>query len=238
MMYVIIGLGTFGVSLGKTLNAMGNDVLGIDASMEKVELHKTDFDTVCLNSTDETALKSQQVNEADAVIVAIGEDWAASVQTTAILLNMGVKNIIGRSLSPLHDMVLRRMGVTNIVNPEETAARSIANHLMLENVVSTYSITGEVVVDEVVIPNYYVGQKVSQINFKEEYNLNLIAVKHEVENSGITSRMKGVLGVEASKHWAALTDDLDSYIFGKGDHIYVCGEQNDIAKYLKSVNDY
>ncbi|MCQ2236737.1 MAG: TrkA family potassium uptake protein [Bacteroidales bacterium] len=235
MMYVIIGLGTFGVSLGKTLNAMGNDVLGIDANLEKVEAHKTDFDTVCLNSTDENAMRSQQITEADAVIVAIGEDWAASVQTTALLLNMGVKNIIGRSLSPLHDMVLRRMGVTNIVNPEETAARSIAYHLMLENIVSTYNITDDVVVYEIVIPSYYVGQKVEQINLKREYNLSLIAIKHQVENNSITNKVGGMLGFEANRHWAALTSDFDSYIFGKDDHIYICGKQSDMATYMDSI---
>ncbi|MCQ2216404.1 MAG: TrkA family potassium uptake protein [Bacteroidales bacterium] len=235
MMYVIIGLGTFGVSLGKTLNAMGNDVLGIDTNLEKVEMHKQDFDTACLNSTDENALMSQQITEADAVIVAIGEDWAASVQTTAVLLNLGVKNIIGRSLSPLHDMVLRRMGITNIVNPEETAARSIANHLMLENVVSTYSITDDVVINEIIIPSYYVGQKAGQINFKGEYNISLIAVKHQVENAGIANKVGGVLGFEASKHWEAATNDLDSYIFGKDDHIFIYGAQSDIAKYMESI---
>lgn len=234
-MYVIIGLGTFGVSLGKTLNAMGNDVLGIDANLEKVEIHKQDFDTVCLNSTDEQALMSHQITEADAVIVAIGEDWAASVQTTAILLNLGVRNIIGRSLSPLHDMVLQRMGITQIVNPEETAARSIANHLMLENVVSTYSITDDVVVDEIVVPSFYVGQKAEQINFKKEYNINLIAIKHQTENSSIANKVGGVLGFEASKRWTAATGNLDSYIFGKDDHIYICGAQSDIAKYMESI---
>ncbi|MDO4462390.1 MAG: TrkA family potassium uptake protein [Bacteroidia bacterium] len=237
MMYVIIGLGTFGVSLGKTLNAMGNDVLGIDANLEKVEAHKSDFNTVCLNSTDEHALQSQQITDADAVIVAIGEDWAASVQTTAILLNMGVNNIIGRSLSPLHDMVLRRMGIKNIVNPEETAARAIAYHLMLENIVSTYNITDDVAVSEIVIPNYYVGQRVEQINLQSEYNLSLIAIKHQVENNSVTSKVGGLLGFEANKQWHAITSDMDKYVFGKDDHIYICGKQSDMAKYIDSIKN-
>ena len=108
MKYIIIGLGNFGLSLGKQLCQQGHEVIGIDSRESITEEYKDILTTtVCLNSTEETALRSQPIQEADAIIVAIGEDWASSVQTTAILKEMGAKRIIGRSLSALHTKILK-----------------------------------------------------------------------------------------------------------------------------------
>ena len=86
MKYIVIGLGNFGVSLAKQLAQNGHEVIGVDNSDLKVEEYKDAMTTtICLNSVEETALRSLPLNEVDAVVVAIGEDLAASVQTIALL---------------------------------------------------------------------------------------------------------------------------------------------------------
>ena len=40
MKYIIIGLGNFGASLAEKLTEMGNEVIGVDVSMSKVEAIK------------------------------------------------------------------------------------------------------------------------------------------------------------------------------------------------------
>lgn len=40
MKYIILGLGNFGASLAEKLTEMGNEVIGVDISMSKVEMLK------------------------------------------------------------------------------------------------------------------------------------------------------------------------------------------------------
>ena len=119
MKYIIIGLGNFGSSLATTLCSQGHEVIGIDKRENIVqELKDSLTTTMCIDSTEEQALRQLQLFEMDAVVVAIGEDWSASIQTTALLKKIGVKRIIGRSISQLHKTIIEAIGVSEILNPE------------------------------------------------------------------------------------------------------------------------
>ena len=158
MKYIIIGLGNFGTNLGLRLRDLDHEVIGIDTRESIVEEYKDKLTgTVCMNSVDEASLRSQSVLEVDAVIVAIGEDWAASIQTTALLKTMGVKRIIGRSLSKLHEIGLRGLGITEIITPEHTAALEIAYSIVSRNVIHTYNVTSRIAINEAVVPRSFAG---------------------------------------------------------------------------------
>jgi len=59
MKYIIFGLGNFGSSLAQKLTEQGNEVIGIDHNMDKVDgLKEKISHTVCLNSTDQRMLLS------------------------------------------------------------------------------------------------------------------------------------------------------------------------------------
>ncbi len=215
MKYIIIGLGTFGTSLGTTLFEQGHEVIGIDAKETIVEEFKDKMtSTVCLNSIVESALVSQPIKEVDAVVVAIGEDWAASIQTVALLKKHGVKRIIGRSLSELHEVVLGGLGVTEIINPEHTAARVIAGHMIDKNVVHSMNLKPDISINEIEIPNLFAGQMVKDIDLKNRFSLDILAIK---QGDKVT------------------TDIKDNYNFVKGDHIVVCGSRKQIGKMLDLI---
>ncbi len=62
------------------------------------------------------------IKEADIVVIAIGEDVGASIITTALMKQYKAKQIIGRSINPIHRTVLESIGIETIFNPEEIAA--------------------------------------------------------------------------------------------------------------------
>ena len=120
MKYIIIGLGNFGAPLGEKLTAMGNEVIGVDNHQSKVEnLKETLSHTICMDATDEFTMKGLPWKETDIVIVAIGEDQGANIMVTAMLKNLKVNRLISRAINPLHEKVLRAIGVDEIVHPEE-----------------------------------------------------------------------------------------------------------------------
>lgn len=228
MKFIIIGLGNFGSSLGVTLCERGHEVIGIDERETVVEELKDKLTAaVCLNSTEETALRSQPIKEVDAVIVAIGEDWAASIQTTALLKTMGAGRVVGRSLSHLHEIVLKGLGIDEIINPEDSAAQVIADHIISANVQQTFALSNDVLINEISIPQMFVGQSVQNIDINKNFGLKLVAVKY-IDKSNKLFAVK-------HKVWKAIYDFEEPYTFAEGDHIVVCGNKQQMEKLLSLI---
>lgn len=123
MKYLIVGLGTFGASLGAKLTAQGNEVIGIDKNMNRVDSFKEKFShTIRMDATDEYTVSGLPLKDTDVIIIAIGEDQGANIMATALFKNLGVKRLISRSINPLHQKVLKAIGVDEIVHPEEETA--------------------------------------------------------------------------------------------------------------------
>jgi trk system potassium uptake protein TrkA len=115
MKYIIIGLGNFGASLAQKLTEQGNEVIGIDTRMSKVDAYKEKIShTICMDSTDEYTVSGLPLKDTDIVLVAIGEDQGANIITTAIFKNFEVKRLISRAINPLHEKVLQAIGVDEI----------------------------------------------------------------------------------------------------------------------------
>lgn len=80
MKYIIIGLGNFGASLAEKLTQRGNEVIGVDNDLAKVEALKEKIShTVCLDATNSFIVSGLPLKETDIAIVAIGEDQGANI---------------------------------------------------------------------------------------------------------------------------------------------------------------
>ncbi|MFQ9392834.1 MAG: NAD-binding protein [Parasutterella excrementihominis] len=103
MKYLVIGLGTYGRELAINLSLQGNEVIGVDHRSENIEAVKEQLMTVYeLDAKDENSLKLLPLKNMDIVIVAIGEDFGASLKTVALLKKNGVKHIYARAIDNLH----------------------------------------------------------------------------------------------------------------------------------------
>src|SRR5690606_14248121 len=97
--------------------------------------------TICLDVTDRDAVVSLPLRDADAVIVAIGEDEASSLLTTALLKQLKVKRIIGRVVSDLQRTVLEAMEIDEYILPEEESAERLAMKLSTIGVIDIYKLS-------------------------------------------------------------------------------------------------
>lgn len=74
MKVIVFGLGNFGMSLSLSLTETGNEVIGIDKNMEKINLLKDKIShVICMDSTNELAYDAVPLKDADKVVVAIGK---------------------------------------------------------------------------------------------------------------------------------------------------------------------
>ena len=107
MKYIIIGLGNYGRVLAEELSALGHEIIGADISESRVDSIKDKVATAfVIDATDEQALSVLPLNSVDIVIVAIGENFGASVRVVALLKQKKVAHIYARAIDMVHKAVL------------------------------------------------------------------------------------------------------------------------------------
>ena len=208
MKFIVFGLGHFGSALAIRLTEMGHEVIGVDNKRSRVEQLKIEIThTVCLNSTDREAVTSLPLKDANAVIVAIGEDESASLLTTALLKQLNVKRIIGRIVSDLQKTVLTAMSIHEFVLPEEESAERLAMRLDLKEVVDSFKISEKYSIVEGLVPRKYVGMTVGEADF---INLHKVLVLTLIRHSGVDGdghSSKEVTGI-ATAHTVMQENDI------------------------------
>ncbi len=176
MRYLIIGLGIYGTNLAHDLTDMGHEVIGADIVPEKVEQIKDYISTAyIIDSTDETSLKALPLKNVDLTIVAIGENFGASVKTVALLKKNGVENIYARAIDSLHESILEGLNVARVITPEQRAARDLSFEMELGSNVKSLRVDDDYYVVDFVVPKYFNGMRYSDLVADRMFGLQLIA---------------------------------------------------------------
>ena len=229
MKYIIIGLGNFGASLAQKLTAQGNEVIGVDKDMYKVDLLKEKIShTICMDATDESTMTGLPLDHTDIVIVAIGENQGANIMVTAMLKNMKVKRVISRATDNLHEQVLTAIGVDGIVHPEEETAERWSKKLCLSGIVDSFELSDEYSIVEVHTPKFIIGKRVKDVDFRGNHNLLLLTTIKKSETRSIVGKRRSILKVQglASPELLLEADDI----------LVVYGANTAIDRFLKQDN--
>jgi trk system potassium uptake protein TrkA len=176
--FVIIGMGRFGSSVAKTLYEMDFDVMAIDANEEKIQEH-IHYVTHAVNadSTDEQALKELGVRNFDVVVVAIGEDIQASILTTLILKELGVKYVVVKAQNERHGKVLYKLGADRVVFPERDMGSRVAHNLVSPNILDFIELAEDYSVAEIVATNRMIGKDLKDLDIRAKFGVNIMAIK-------------------------------------------------------------
>jgi trk system potassium uptake protein TrkA len=226
MKYIIVGLGNFGASLAEKLTTQGNEVIGIDTRMAKVDALKEKIShTICMDATDEFTVSGLPLKDTDVVVVAIGEDQGANIMVTALFKNLEVKRLISRAINPLHEKVLVAIGVDEIVHPEEETAERWAKKLCLSGVVDSFELSDDYSIVEINLPPEYIGKTIAEIGIRKKYNLLVLTT---IKSSQVKSSIGG--SVKESKVQGVAGADL---VLEKDDILVVYGANKDIQALLK-----
>lgn len=223
--FAVIGLGQFGESIARTLSDSGAEVLAIDIDLDKVESIKDDVAyAVALDSTDVKALKAQNIQDMDAVVVAIGENFEGLLLTTVLLLELEVERIIARAANAQQRMILEKMGVKEILSPEETVGKTVAEMLLHPNMKSFLPLPDDYEIVEINTPSRVVDQTISEIGLREKYNLNLITVKrlYDEKVDGHLQQVEHIIGVPRADTFLKETDIM-----------ILLGKSKDVNKFIE-----
>jgi len=176
--FLVIGLGTFGMQTCEELSKKGAKVIAVDNSPELIEKVKDGVtQAVHLDSTDEDSLLTLPMEDIDIAIIAIGDNVEANILTTALLKKAGIPYIIARASSELHERVLTQVGANEIINIEKDAGRQLAEKIISPDILDRVPITREISFAEVWAPETFIGKKLEELDLPGKMRLTVSAVK-------------------------------------------------------------
>ena len=182
--YLVIGLGTFGRGITQTLYENGKMVLAIDQREERVQKVIDDeiaSDAIILDVTDENSIRKVINDDFDTAFVCIGDNTQSSVFVTVILKEMGIKTIICKAKNELQGKILKKIGATSVVYPEETMAKETALGVIRPNITEHFKFSEKYRVFEIKAPKDFDGKNLIELNLRNKYEMNIIGIKDEKE---------------------------------------------------------
>ncbi len=208
--FLLIGLGRFGKHMAVTFNRLGQEVMAVDRNEECVnEALSFVTDARIGDSTNEIFLKSLGVPNFDMCIVAVGDDFKSSIETTSLLKDLGAKKIASRATSDVHEKLLLQSGADEVLYPERQLGRWAAIRYSSDNILDFVELDDSHAAFEVPVPSEWAGRSIGSIDIRRKHNINVMAVRND-----------GQLDV-------SVTPDT---ILKKGGSILVLGEYRNIQK--------
>jgi len=213
--FAVFGVGKYGSAIAKNLARKGAEVHVFDLSPEKIENIKDDVAlAVNLDSTDKKALMTQDLNGFDAAVVAIGENFEGVILTTSNLMDLGLKRIIARATGTNQEKILTKIGVKEILLPEDEVADSVSEKLINPNITAFLQLPDEYEIAEIKTPKKLANSTLEELDLNKKYELNLITLKRvfEVKKDGDLIPEEHIIGVTNAKTIIYDTDTL--VVFG------------------------
>ena len=228
MKYIIIGLGNYGHVLAEELSVLGHEVIGADISESRVDSIKDKVATAfVIDATDELSLAVLPLNSVDIVIVAIGENFGASIRVVALLKQKKVQHIYARAIDAVHRSVLEAFNLEKILTPEEDAARSLVQLLDFGTNMEAFRVDSEYYVVKFSVPEKFIGYFVNELNLDEEFHLKLIGLKR-------ANRIENCLGISLTEH--SIVNELpENDKIQEGDELVCYGIYRDFQKFWKAL---
>lgn len=176
--FIVMGLGTFGAAVARRLAHNGCRVTGVDASEECVELLKDVLhEALIADVTDARALEQLPLKTVDAVFISLGERYEQSILAALHVKELGARRVLAKGVTKEHGRILQKLGVDQIIFPEEEAGVYWADKETWPNVVDFLAIDPDYSLVEMAVPDSLAGKTLQEANLRQRFGISVIAVK-------------------------------------------------------------
>lgn len=208
---LVIGIGRFGQHVSKKFAELGNDVIAIDISEERIsEVAPYILSAQIGDCTRENTLKELGVRNFDICVVTLSNIGPA-MEITYLLKELGAPYVITRAGKEMHMKLLLKSGADEVVYPEKNIAERIAVKYNSDGIFDFIEITSDYSIWEMDPPKAWIGKSIQTINVRAVYNINILAYK--------------------SNHHLKVVDS--NYIFKKNEHLIVFGSNKNASKVIR-----
>ena len=175
---LLIGLGRFGRQMAEKLRELRHQILAVDRDEGRVnDILPLVTNAQIGDGTNEAFIASLGVRNFDLCVVAIGDNFQSSLETTALLKEYGAPFVLSRASSEVHAKFLRRNGADDVVYPEKQMAQWAAVRYSADHVFDYVEMTRDHSIFETQVPAAWIGKTIVELAVRQKYRINVLATR-------------------------------------------------------------
>ena len=175
---LLVGLGRFGRHMAQKFFELRHEVLAVDSDEARVnEVLPFVTSAQIGDSTNEAFVSSLGVRNFDLCVVAIGDNFQSSLETTALLKDCGARLVVSRASRDVHAKFLLRNGADQVIYAEKEMAIRTAVRYSYDNIFDYIELTPGFSIYAIPTPPAWVGRTIVQLAVRSRYHISILATK-------------------------------------------------------------
>lgn len=210
---LIIGLGRFGRHMAEKFGEQNNDVMAIDINEERVNnVLSVVTNALIGDATNERFMETVGVRDFDLCVVAIGDNFQSSLETTALLKDLGAKFVLARASRDVHAKFLLRNGADDVIYTEKETAERLAVKYGSDNIFNYIELNDEYSIYEIAVPAAWLNKSILKVNVRSKYGISILATKQG----------NNIFPLPKPEH-----------VFTDSESLMILGKNEDISRFIK-----
>ncbi len=210
---LIIGLGRFGRHMAEKFSEQNNDVMAIDINEERVNnVLSVVTNALIGDATNERFMETVGVRDFDLCVVAIGDNFQSSLETTALLKDLGAKFVLARASRDVHAKFLLRNGADDVIYTEKETAERLAVKYGSDNIFNYIELNDEYSIYEIAVPAAWLNKSILKVNVRSKYGISILATKQG----------NNIFPLPKPEH-----------VFTDSESLMILGKNEDISRFIK-----
>lgn len=210
---LIIGLGRFGRHMAKKFSEQNNDVMAIDINEERINnVLSVVTNALIGDATNERFMETIGVRDFDLCVVAIGDNFQSSLETTALLKDLGAKFILARASRDVHAKFLLRNGADDVIYIEKETAERLAVKYGSDNIFNYIELNDEYSIYEIAVPSSWLNKSILKVNVRSKYGISILATKQG----------NNIFPLPKPEH-----------VFTDSESLMILGKNEDVSRFIK-----
>lgn len=210
---LIIGLGRFGRHMAKKFSEQNNDVMAIDINEERINnVLSVVTNALIGDATNEQFIETIGVRDFDLCVVAIGDNFQSSLETTALLKDLGAKFILARASRDVHAKFLLRNGADDVIYTEKETAERLAVKYGSDNIFNYIELNDEYSIYEIAVPSSWLNKSILKVNVRSKYGISILATKQG----------NNIFPLPKPEH-----------VFTDSESLMILGKNEDVSRFIK-----
>lgn len=210
---LIIGLGRFGRHMAKKFSEQNNDVMAIDINEVRINnVLSVVTNALIGDATNEQFMETIGVRDFDLCVVAIGDNFQSSLETTALLKDLGAKFVLARASRDVHAKFLLRNGADDVIYTEKETAERLAVKYGSDNIFNYIELNDEYSIYEIAVPSSWLNKSILKVNVRSKYGISILATK---QGNNIYPLPK------------------PEHVFTDSESLMILGKNEDVSRFIK-----
>lgn len=210
---LIIGLGRFGRHMAKKFSEQNNDVMAIDINEERINnVLSVVTNALIGDATNEQFMETIGVRDFDLCVVAIGDNFQSSLETTTLLKDLGAKFILARASRDVHAKFLLRNGADDVIYTEKETAERLAVKYGSDNIFNYIELNEEYSIYEIAVPSSWLNKSILKVNVRSKYGISILATKQG----------NNIFPLPKPEH-----------VFTDSESLMILGKNEDVSRFIK-----